>query len=171
MIRSPWVWFAALLALLVIGCGGGGSGTGTTGGTTSLTTGGTNTGGSTGGGNTTQISGKVITSGTAIGIQGLVLTFHAADGSVLATATSQADGTFIANVPPNAVTFSIDPASFGTSYHKYFVYGTASYAPNFANCRAPLPPLTAGQSISLPGGNIQVPLSIEPPPPPPTGCS
>ncbi|MBV6457684.1 MAG: hypothetical protein HONBIEJF_00801 [Fimbriimonadaceae bacterium] len=169
MIRSPWVWFAALFALIVIGCGGGGSGTGSTGGSTSLTTGGNNTGGT--GGNTTQISGKVITSGTAIGIQGLVVTFHAADGSVIASATTQADGTFAANVPPNAVTFSIDPASFGSSYHKYFIYGTASYAPNFLNCRAPLPPLTVGQSISLPGGDIKVPLSIEPPPPPPTGCS
>lgn len=165
MVRSPWIWFATLLAMIVIGCGGGGTGTGTTGGTTALTTGGTS------GGNTALVSGKVLTSGTAIGIAGLVLTFHAADGTVLATATTQADGTFAGNVPPNATSFNIDPASMGTAYHRYFIYGTKSYAPTFANCRAPLPPLTVGQSISLPGGNIQVPLSIEPPPPPPTGCS
>lgn len=162
MTRSPWLWFAAALFVIATGCGGGGAGVGVT----------NSSGGSGGiGSGLARVTGRIITSGTAIGIQGLRVTFHSSNGAMLGQAVSGADGTFQADIAPTATSFNLDPASITSAYHRYFIYGTASYAPNIDSCRAPLPSLTVGQATALPGGNIRVPLSVEPPPPPPTGCS
>lgn len=127
--------------MIIIGCGGGGGGTGGSGG------------GSTG------------------GIQGVIVTFYDGAGTLIASATTDANGNFSAQVPTDARYFALDPTSINSnSYYRSYTYNGLRYTPLDDGCRTPLPDLPDGGVFTL-VTNIVVPTLAGPPPPPPTGCS
>ena len=120
-------------------------------------------------GSNATVTGRILVDGTSIGISGLVVQFFNASGSEVARTTTNATGNFSAPVPTTAKRFHILSSSISASYYKAYEYRTVRYSALVVTCTAPLPALTAGASVSLPG-TVQVPSAGDPPPPPPNGC-
>lgn len=116
------------------------------------------------------INGRVYQDGSSIGISGIIVAFYNSSGSEVARATTAADGTFTKLVPITARRFHIIPSSISASYYKAFSYAGTRYSPLLPTCSVPLPPITAGQTYTMPVP-VYIPSASEPPPPPPNGCS
>lgn len=120
-------------------------------------------------GSNATVTGRILVDGTSIGISGLTVQFFNATGSEVGRATTNATGSFSAQVPASAKRFHILSSSISASYYKAYEYRTVRYSALVVTCTAPLPALTAGASVALPG-TVQVPSVNDPPPPPPNGC-
>jgi len=104
--------------------------------------------------------------------------FYNAAGNQVGSAYASPEGSFRAAVGTDAVRFAIDlevadPVPGGrpnaTAYHRQFGYGDNEYLGNEPTCRAPLPALTEGATVSLTADVVPT-LRTSSPPPPPSGC-
>lgn len=120
-------------------------------------------------GSNSTVAGKVYVDGTTIGVSGIVVQFFNSGGAEVARATTNASGSFSAQVPTSARRFHLLATSFSASYYKAYEYRTIRYTPLVNTCTAPLPSLSAGATANLPGSIFLSPVS-GPPPPPPNGC-
>lgn len=153
--------FAAFMAsVIVIGCGGGGGGGSTT------VTGGTTSGGP---GTNTRLNGTVVIDGTTTGVSGVRIVFYNAAGNPVGSVTSNSSGVYTYDVSPSATTFFVDGTTVNrTTFYGSFYYLGDSFQYSLSSCKAGLPALTSGATISL--QEIGLPAQGSPPPPPPTNC-
>lgn len=115
------------------------------------------------------VTGRVVRSGTQLGVQGIIVAFYNSNGSEVARVTTIADGSFSKVVPISARRFHLISSSIPAAYYKAFSYAGTRYSPLVPTCSVPLPALTAGQNYNMPV-SVMLPSSTEPPPPPPNGC-
>ncbi len=115
------------------------------------------------------VTGRILRSGSSLGLANIVVEFRDNTGATVATATSNSSGNFSAAVPTAAVRFHLRNSTMPAGYYKQFNYDSMRYATTIATCSAPLPALTEGQSSAL-NTNITVAPTSQPPPPPPNGC-
>lgn len=120
-------------------------------------------------GQNATVNGRVVLENTTIGIQGVIVAFYNSTGSELARATTGVDGRFSRLVPVAARRFHLIATSIPNGYYKQFSYAGTRYSPLVANCTVALPPLTAGQTYSMPV-SVMLASTGSPPPPPPNGC-
>lgn len=115
-----------------------------------------------------RVKSSVVASGTAAPLRGIRLLFFASGGINVGSVFTQFDGTFNASIPSNATSFTIDSTTIPSKYAKQFSFNGKSYVTGLS-CAAPLPTLTNGTTLTLPGNLALYPSSAGPPPPP-TGC-
>jgi len=102
---------------------------------------------------------------------GIVVQLFDSTGKQVASATSAADGSWSTVTPASAVSFSLQPASLiNMQANAIFQYNNLGYTALSATCHAPLPHLSIGQAVVLPGGPIYV-FPDATVPPPPDGCT
>lgn len=146
------------MLVLLFGCGGGGGG-GT--GTNSTTT--TTTGPTTGGNNATVTGSMSDSNGS---LSGVIIEFFSATGAIVKSVQVE-NGKFSASVPPSAVSFNLESSTINRANdYVEFNYNGVWYSSTISGCNAPLPTLTAGQTVTL--TDILIPATSTPPPPPPT---
>jgi hypothetical protein len=142
VLRKAATLFVVLAALIIFGCGGGGSGT-------------------TGGPPPPPPN----------GIAGVQVAFYDINGAQIAIATTDSNGDFTANVPTDARFFHLIRDSISTSTHfRMYKFNGQWYSAADPTCKAPLPNLSNGQVLNLPGGDIRIPSVSGTIPPPPGGC-
>lgn len=115
------------------------------------------------------VAGRVVREGTSSGIANVVIAFYNSSGSELARATTGSDGRFTGTVPATARRFHVIGSSVSAAYYKAYSYSSIRYTALIGTCTAPLPTVTAGQTVTLPA-NIELTSSSDAPPPPPNGC-
>jgi hypothetical protein len=115
--------------------------------------------------------------GSGAPVPWMIVEFYNAAGTRVGLVRSAHNGTFRASVPPSATGFTVDVAASDpprpggvVTYYRQFGYGPFDYARQIANCLAPLPPLTTGQTTQLPHHIVLYFVSGQSPPPPPDGC-
>lgn len=118
---------------------------------------------------TANVAGRVVRDGSTAGVPGVTVRFFASGGAQVGEAVTNATGHFSAVIPANATQFHLANTPALNGFYRQFNFNSQSYSILIPDCRAPLPPLTAGSSTTLPT-DIALPVSSGPPPPPPTGC-
>ncbi|HEY0866162.1 MAG TPA: hypothetical protein VGE01_02215 [Fimbriimonas sp.] len=116
------------------------------------------------------VTGKVRTSGgKAVG--GATIVFYDGPGEFareVGRTRVAVDGTFRAQLPASAKTFSVDLSDL-TGYWDQFFYNGGEYSTVTPGCYADLPNFTTGQTVALPA-DIVLRAKTGGPPPPPPGC-
>ena len=115
------------------------------------------------GGNTATVSGAV---SDPAPINGVVVQFFNSAGTLVGSATT-VNGQFNVSIPTTATKFSLLASSINTTQdYAEFFYKSGWYDPTISSCRAALPVLTGGESLTL--STITLDPTSAPPPPPPT---
>jgi hypothetical protein len=114
------------------------------------------------------IRGKVM-SMNGVGVGGVRVQMMDDTGAVLATGTTESDGTFGVVSPMSVVRFQVDPQSIPSAYYTRYRYGGRVYEAADVNCPAPLPEVCGHLEVNLPSAIVLVPRTL--PAPDPTGCS
>lgn len=120
-------------------------------------------------GSNATVTGAVRVDGTVNGVPNVSVAFYDASGVELGRVSTGADGKFSATVPATAKRFGVVGSTLQPGYYAQFSYGALRYSGLITTCTAPLPTLTAGNTVALPA-SIYVNQASEPPPPPPNGC-
>jgi hypothetical protein len=114
---------------------------------------------------TAIVKGKVW-NGTS-GIAGVQVRFFQGATPVVVTTSSTGDFALAVNAA-STKEFRIDGGTVPGSYYSQFQYDGLEYSTLITSCKAPLPPLAAGKTVS--GINLKLSSISGPPPPPPSGC-
>lgn len=134
-----WSLLVPAFALAAVGCGGGGGG----------------------GGNPGPTGDAVV---------GAQIAFYDGSGTELARATTDVNGNYTVTVPTTARRFHLIADSLPTDlYYRSYAYNLKIFSPLIDTCKAPVPNLPTGGTVTL--RNIGVPKASGPPPPPPSGCA
>lgn len=121
------------------------------------------------GATTANVVGRVIRSGSTVGIANVVVRFYTSTGTQVGQATTNSTGNFSVVLPTTAARFHLIDSPALTGYYRQYNYNSQSYSILIPDCRAPLPALSPGSSVNLPT-TISLPPNSGPPPPPPSGC-
>lgn len=98
-----------------------------------------------------------------------VVEFYDASGDRVGQTRVNTDGTFVAQVPATAVSFLHNPTDL-TGYYQQFLYNGGEYTMGVNDCRATLPTVTVGGTVSLASDIVVRVNNPNSPPPPPPGC-
>ncbi|MFQ3587717.1 MAG: hypothetical protein SNJ74_01185 [Fimbriimonadaceae bacterium] len=121
------------------------------------------------GATTANVTGRVVRSASTVGIANVVVRFYTSTGAQVGQATTNATGNFSAVLPTTATRFHVIDSAALAGFYRQYSFNSQSYSILIPDCRAPLPALTVGSSVSLPTTISLLPNS-GPPPPPPSGC-
>jgi len=116
------------------------------------------------------VTGKVVRSGSSLGLANVIIEFRDAGGATVATVTTNGSGNFSAGVPTTATRFHVRNSTVPSGYYKQYTYDGLRYTTLETTCSAPLPSLSEGTSTAL-ASEIAFSPTSNPPPPPPNGCT